>query len=103
MHIIMRIIMLCVFFLQILSLGSLVKYTDVGTEAKHGIVMKHFADKNRTLVVDRLTRRRQTVSRLVVNFTIISRFLQRPRKLSCRNQLIHSCSVKTESVGSLGN
>ena len=50
-------------FQQVLSVGSQVKYTDSGSETKHGVVMKHFQDKNQTLLVDKKSRRRRTVRR----------------------------------------
>ena len=49
--------------MQVLSIGSPVKYLSHGTEMKRGVVLKHFPDKNQTLVVDMMSRRRCTVSR----------------------------------------
>ena len=50
--------------MQVLSIGSHVKYTEIGTEVKNGVVLKHFPDKNQSLLVDKKNRKRRTVSRL---------------------------------------
>ena len=47
---------------QVLSIGAPVRYADFSTEFKTGVVLKHFPDKYQTLLVDRKTRRRKTVS-----------------------------------------
>ena len=48
-------------FPEVLSIGSHVKYTDVGTEVRCGVVLKHFPDKSQTLLVDKKSRKRRMV------------------------------------------
>lgn len=46
-------------FPEVLSIGCHVQYTKGGTDMKHGVVLKHFPDKNQTLLVDKKSRRRR--------------------------------------------
>ncbi|XP_071105472.1 zinc finger ZZ-type and EF-hand domain-containing protein 1-like isoform X1 [Haliotis cracherodii] len=48
-------------FPEVLTMGTLVHYTHTTLEAKNGVVIKHFPDKYRTLVVDLKTRKRHIV------------------------------------------
>ena len=48
-------------FPEVLSIGCRVKFTDVGTDRKDGVVLKHFPEKDQTLIVDAKNRKRRTV------------------------------------------
>ena len=48
-------------FPEVLSIGCQVKFTDVGTDRKDGVVLKHFPEKVQTLIVDAKNRKRRTV------------------------------------------
>ena len=61
----------CVAFCQVLSIGTRVKYSELGLEVKDGVVLKHFPDKHQTLVVDLKSRKRHTVSKLTFIFQIV--------------------------------
>ena len=50
-----------VVFFQMIELGSLVKFNDMGVDAQHAIVFEKFEDRNQTLVIHTRTRKRQTV------------------------------------------
>lgn len=53
-------------FPEVFALGSLVRYTEAGMDSKFGIILKHFPDKNRTLVVDCSSRRRQNLKDICI-------------------------------------
>ena len=48
-------------FPEVLSIGCQVKFMDVGTDRKDGIVLKHFPEKDQTLIVEAKNRKRHTV------------------------------------------
>ena len=74
----------CVAFCQVLSIGTRVKYSELGLEVKDGVVLKHFPDKHQTLVVDLKSRKRHTVSKhtfifqtFLYDFPFIDEFTQK--------------------------
>ena len=46
---------------QVLSVGSSVRFVDSGGEQRLAVVLKHFQDKDQSLVIDRKTRKRKMV------------------------------------------
>ena len=48
-------------FPEVLSIGCKVKYTENGAEMKDGVVLKHFPEKDQTLIVDMKNRKRRTI------------------------------------------
>jgi hypothetical protein len=55
-------LVIVIILLKVLTIGTLVNFTQyAGLERKTGVVLKHFPDKNQTLVIEIKTRKRHTV------------------------------------------
>ncbi|XP_013398346.1 zinc finger ZZ-type and EF-hand domain-containing protein 1-like [Lingula anatina] len=59
-------------FPEVLSIGNQVKYNENGTEARLGVVLKHYPDKHMTLLIDTKSRKRHSVSFIDYFGTLIS-------------------------------